>query len=109
MLKGAKSVAGMMAITAMLSLTNISLVHAHGSGWGGSNRSWPAGGGWHGGWGFYWGGPAFGWGWPFYAPPAYYNPPPMYYYPPPVYSYPPSYYYPPMAPPNGYYQTTPPR
>jgi len=112
MLKDAKHLAGMMAITAMLSLASIPLAQAHGGGWGGSGGGWHGGGygggwhggyggGWHGGWGFYWGGPAFGWGWPYY-PPAYYYPPPSYYYPPPAYGYPPP------TPGDGYDQTTPP-
>jgi len=122
MLKDAKHLAGMMAITAILSLASIPLAQAHGGGWGGSGGGWHGGGygggwhggygggwhggyggGWHGGWGFYWGGPAFGWGWPYYPPPAYYYPPPSYYYPPPAYDYPQP------TPGDGYDQTTPAR
>jgi len=90
-LKGAKHVAGLMAMIAMLSLTNIPLAQARGGGsgwsggggWHGGYGGWHGGyGGWHGGWGFYSGGPIFGWGWPYYAPPTYYYPPPPVYYPP---------------------------
>ncbi len=118
MLKDARYLAGMMAITAMLSLTSVPLAQAHGGGWGGGGwhggygggwhggygGGWHGGygGGWHGGWGFYWGGPVFSWGWPYYAPPAYYYPPPAYYYPPPA------YYSPPAAPVDGDGQTTAP-
>ena len=103
-MKGAKYVAGLMAMIAMLSLTNIPLAQARGGGSGWSGGGWHGGyggwhggyggwrggyggwhggyGGWHGRWGFYWGGPIFGWGWPYYAPPTYYYPPPPVYYPP---------------------------